>query len=178
MGAVLTAAPPLRVHRATARDLDDLRRLCLDASRNASAVARRDPVDPGDWITLHVPVIVASEGTATVGFAAALSRNVPCAAPRCAELVVYVNPDHRRRGAARRATSELMTVARTTGLWKLLAYATPEDAAAQALLSRFEFREVGVFVKHLQLEGGWRDITVHERLLMTARRSLPSISGA
>jgi L-amino acid N-acyltransferase YncA len=168
----------LQVRRAAARDLDDLRRLCLDASRNGPAVAHRGPVDPGDWITLHVPVIVVSEGTTTVGFAAALSRNIPCAAPRCAELVVYVNPDHRRRGAARRAMSELMTVTRTMGLWKLLAYAAPEDAAAQALLSRFEFREVGVFVKHLQLEGGWRDVAVHERLLMTARRSLPSMGGA
>ena len=73
---------------------------------------------------------------------------------------------------------ELMTVARTMGLWKLLAYATPDDAAARALLARLEFREVGVFVKHLQLEGGWRDVALYERLIMAALRSMPSLGGS
>jgi phosphinothricin acetyltransferase len=167
-----------QVRRATARDLDELRRLSLDASRNALATAHRDAGDPGEWITLRAPVVVVAEGAATVGFAAALSRSIPCAAPRCAEVAVYTDPAHRRRGAARGAMSELMAVARTTGLWKLLAYTTPEDAAGRALLARFEFREVGVFVKHLQLEGGWHDVAVHERLIMAARRSFPSLSGA
>jgi L-amino acid N-acyltransferase YncA len=168
----------LQVHRATARDLDQLRRLSLEANRNALTPAHGDPVDPGQWLTLRAPVVVVSEGTTTVGFAAALSRNIPCAAPRCAEVAVYTNPGHRRRGAARGALSELMTVARTMGLWKLLAYATPEDVAARALLARFEFREVGVFVKHVQLEGGWRDVVVYERLIMAARpQSLPPPSG-
>jgi phosphinothricin acetyltransferase len=168
----------LHARRATARDLDELRRLSLDARRNALTTAHRDPVDPGEWITLQAPVVVVGEGAATVGFAAALSRNIPCAAPRCAEVAVYTDPAHRRRGAARGAMSELMAVARTMGLWKLLAYTTPEDAAGRALLARFEFRELGVFVKHLQLEGRWHDVAVHERLLMAARRSFPSLTGA
>lgn len=167
-----------QVHRATPKDLDDLRRLSVEAGRSALATAHRDPVDPGEWITLHLPVVLVSEGATTVGFAAAVSRNIPCAAPRCAEAFVYINPGHRRRGAARGAMGELMTVARTMGLWKLLAYATPDDAAARALLARLEFREVGVFVKHLQIEGGWRDVALYERLIMAARRSMPSIGGS
>jgi L-amino acid N-acyltransferase YncA len=142
-----------QVHRATVRDLDALRPLCSESSRNTLTVAHRDLVDPAEWITLHLPVVVVRENMTTVGFAAALSRNVPCGAPRCAELVVHIAKGYRRRGAARDAMSELMAVTRNMGLWKLFAYATPEDAAARALLARFEFREVGVFVKHMQIDG-------------------------
>jgi len=168
-----------QVHRATARDLDGLRRLCLDASRdrNGLASARRDPLDPAEWITGRVPSVVVGEGGEPIGYAAAVPQGIPCGAPRCAEMTIYVAPAQRRRGAARAATNELLAVARTMGFWKLLAHAIPEDDAARALLERFEFREVGVLVKHVQLEGGWHDVTVHERLLMAARRSVPSPSA-
>jgi L-amino acid N-acyltransferase YncA len=168
---------PLQVRRAAPSDLAGLRQLSLEASRAALSPVHRDPVDVGEWGALRVPVVVMSDGIAPVGFAAALPRNVPCAALRCAEVLVYVNAAHRRRGAGRAAMSELLTAARAAGLWKLVAYTAPDDADQRALLARFEFREVGVFVKHAQLDGAWRDVAVHERLIMAARRSLPSING-
>ena len=71
--------------------------------------------------------------------------------------------------------SELISVARTMGLWKLVVYSLADDGAARALLDRVDFRTVGTLVKHVQIEGGWRDVTLHERLVLSARKSMPSI---
>jgi L-amino acid N-acyltransferase YncA len=164
-----------QVHRATARDLDPLRTLCAAVTRDRAAFGgvRREPFDPTEWASGRVAAVVATVGTEPVGFAAAVPQNVPWAAPRCAELTVYVAQSSRRRGVARAAASELFTVARAMGLWKLTCCALPEDPAARALLARFEFREVGLLAKHVQVDGIWRDVTCSERLMLSARRSLP-----
>jgi L-amino acid N-acyltransferase YncA len=141
--------------------------------RGAFGGVRREPFDPTDWASGRVAAVVATVGSEPVGFAAAVPQNVPWAAHRCAELMVYVVPGHRRHGAARAAASELFTVARAMGLWKLTSCALPDDPAGRALLARFEFREVGLLAKHVQIDGIWRDVTLHERLMLSARRSIP-----
>jgi len=120
----------------------------------------------------RVPVVVVVDNGVTVGFAAAVPQNVPFSTHRCVEAVVYVTPAHRRRGAGRAALSELIVAARSSALWKLMAYALPENAAGAALLAHSDFRNVGTLAKHVQLEGGWRDIVVYERLVLAARRQL------
>ena len=46
----------------------------------------------------------------------------------------------------------------------------PENTASRALCARFGFREVGVYEKHAQLDGVWRDVVIVERLLGPASR--------
>jgi L-amino acid N-acyltransferase YncA len=165
-----------RAHRASSKDIDSVRPLCIEATSGRASLwsVRREPLDPAAWIAAHVPLVVVSEGPSPVGFAAAVTHDIPLAAPRCAEAIGYVTPAHRRKGAARVVMSELLAAVRAVGLWKLVAYAFPEDVAARALLSRADFREVGTLVKHVQIEGGWRDVAVHERLVLAARKSFPS----
>lgn len=162
--------------RANERDIATLDRLCIEASgsRGSLCSSRSDRFRPAAWIAARAPLVVVAEGTNVVGFATALSENVPLGVPRCAEAAVYVTPDHRLRGAGRAAMSELMSAARSTGLWKVIAYALPQDPATRALLERLDFREVGVLVKHVQIEGAWHDVVLCERLVLAARKSLPS----
>jgi L-amino acid N-acyltransferase YncA len=169
-----------RTHRATPQDIESLRRLCAEATASRAALwsLRRDRLDPAAWVAARIPVVLVGDGgpgTAMAGFAAAIADGIPLGAPRSAEALVYVSPMHRRRGAARAALAELVTVSRTMGLWKLLAHSTADDAASRALLTRFDFRDVGTLVKHVQLETGWHDVVMWERLVLAARRSLPSI---
>jgi L-amino acid N-acyltransferase YncA len=166
-------------HRSTGQDVDALREVCAQLSRERGSLltARREAFDPAQWIARRVPLTVVSDGTQVVGFAGAIPDGQPYSSPRCAELVVGVVATHRRRGAGRAAVIELFTTARTMGLWKLVAFVLPEDVAARALLARSDFREVGTLEKHVQLEGVWRNVTVHEKMLMAARRSNPSIGG-
>lgn len=165
--------------RANERDLASLEQLCTEASKTVPLWSlRRDRFNASAWLSSRAPLVVVADGTTAIGFAAALSENVPLPASKCAEALVYVSAKHRRRGAARAVVSELLLTARTMGLWKLMAYSLPEDPAAKTLLERVDFRVVGGLVKHVQVEGGWRDVVVHERLVMAARKSMPSFSDA
>jgi L-amino acid N-acyltransferase YncA len=166
-------------HRATAHDVDARREVCaqLGRERGSLLTVRREALDPAQWIARRLLLTVVSDGGRVVGFAAAMPDGHAYGSPRCAELVVGVVETHRRRGAGRAAVIELFTIARTMGLWKLIAFALLEDVAARALFARSDFREAGTLEKHLQLDGVWRNVTVHERLLMAARRSDPSIGG-
>ena len=40
-----------------------------------------------------------------------------------------------------------------------------DNTASRALLRSTGFREVGVYEKHAQLDGVWRDVVIVERLL-------------
>lgn len=167
----------ISARRATDRDLPSLELLCSEASKAVPLWSlRRDRFNAAGWLSSRAPVVVVAEGANAVGFATALPDNIPLGASKCAEALVYVSAAQRRRGGARAAVSELLSVARTMGLWKLIAYSLADDAAARALLERVDFRAVGALVKHVQVEGGWRDIVLHERLVLSARKSLPSIS--
>ena len=54
---------------------------------------------------------------------------------------------------------------RTAGFRKLVSRVFVENAASRALLRRVGFREVGVYERHGQLHGTWRDVVIVERLL-------------
>lgn len=153
--------------------------MCAEATGQRTALwsARRAGLSPAAWLAAKAPILVAEFEGSIVAFGAAIVDQVPLGVARCAEALVHVAPAHRRRGAGRTVMTELVAVARTVGLWKVIAYALPEDAAARTLLDRSDFREVGVLVKHVQLESAWRDVALHERLVLAARKSLPSIPG-
>ncbi|HEX8795942.1 MAG TPA: GNAT family N-acetyltransferase [Polyangiaceae bacterium] len=169
--------PLLTAQRASDRDAASLDRLCSEASKSVPLWShRRERFNPGAWISARTPLVVVVDGTSAIGFGVALSDNVPLGASKCAEALVYVTPANRRRGGARAAMSELLSVARTMGLWKMIAYSLADDPAARPLLDRADFRAVGTLVKHQQIDGAWRDVVLHERLVMAARKSLPSIS--
>jgi L-amino acid N-acyltransferase YncA len=119
-----------------------------------------------------------ADGANAVGFAVALGDGAPLGAPRCAEAFVYVTASQRRHGAGRAAMAELIAASRAMGLWKLVAYTLADDLAGIGLLGRVDFRVVGTLVKHMQVEGGWRDVAMHERLVLAARKSQPSIPDA
>ena len=170
----------LRARRATAQDVDALRRLHAEATAPRASLwsGRRDGLDPAAWVSAHTPAVVVGDGTIDVGFAVAVTDGIPLCAPRCAEAFVYTARTHRRHGGARAALTELLTVCRTMGLWKLLAYALTEDPASRALLARLDFRDAGTLIKHVQLDNSWHDVVLAERLVLAARKSLPSIPDA
>ncbi|MGO9835653.1 MAG: N-acetyltransferase family protein [Polyangiaceae bacterium] len=167
------------VRRSLGQDVEPLREVfaLLAHDKGSLLTARREALDPASWLEDRVPLVVVCKGAQVVGFAGAVPDRQAYSSPRCAELLVGVVPKHRRLGAGRAAVLDLFARARGAGLWKLVGFAEPEDAATRALLARTDFREVGTLEKHVQREGAWRNVTVHERLLMSARRSNPAING-
>ncbi|HET6237520.1 MAG TPA: arsinothricin resistance N-acetyltransferase ArsN1 family A [Acetobacteraceae bacterium] len=126
----------------------------------------RSPKQIARWFDSCRPIVVAedTDGT-TVAFASSSAyRDRPCYAG-IAEFSVYVRRDWRGRGAGQVALAALIEAASAAGLWKLVSRVFPENAASRALLRRMGFREVGVYQRHGQLDGIWRDCVIVERLL-------------
>jgi phosphinothricin acetyltransferase len=89
------------------------------------------------------------------------------------EFTVYVDREHRRRGAGGMAMRELATQARAAGAWKLLSRIFVENQASRALVAELGFREVGTYYRHAKLDGEWRDVVVVEKFLAPVTGSIP-----
>lgn len=83
-----------------------------------------------------------------------------------AEFSVYVHDDYHGRGIGRALMEAIIPAAREAGLWKLVSRIFPENVASRALCAKVGFREVGVYEKHAQLDGAWKDVVIVERLLI------------
>lgn len=82
-----------------------------------------------------------------------------------AEFSVYVHQDWRGRGVGKALMAALLSAAESAGLWKLVSRIFPENAGSRALCAWAGFREVGVYARHAQLDGEWKDCVIVERLL-------------
>jgi phosphinothricin acetyltransferase len=111
------------------------------------------------------PIVVAEADGEVVAWASC-SQYRPRACYRgVAEFSVYVARSHRGRGAGRIVLASLIEQAERMGYWKLVSRVFPENAASRGLCRALGFREVGVYAKHAQLDGEWRDVVIVERLI-------------
>ena len=77
---------------------------------------------------------------------------------------------HRGQGAGRVAMHALIAEASRAGFWKLLSRIFIENIPSRRLMASLGFREVGIYEKHAQLDGVWRDVVIVERLLPENQR--------
>jgi phosphinothricin acetyltransferase len=125
----------------------------------------RTTEDVRAWFDSAHPIVVVEDQAGVVAFAATSTyRPRPCYAG-VAEFSVYVARSARGRGAGRAAMNALLTAAGEAGFWKLVSRVFSENMASRELLRGMGFREVGVYEKHGQLDGVWRDVVIVERLL-------------
>lgn len=125
----------------------------------------RSAADVAAWFDGIHPVVVVESDAQVVAFAATSEYRPRACYAGVAECSVYVARDHRGRGAGRLALDTLIDRARRAGLWKLLSRIFVENTASRSLVARCGFREVGVYKRHAQLDGVWRDVVIVERLL-------------
>lgn len=118
------------------------------------------------WFDGIHPIVVVEEEGAVIAYASTSSyRARPCYAG-IAEFSVYVRRDARGKGAGRLAMECLLRESEAAGFWKLVSRVFVENATSRGLLRALGFREVGVYEKHGQLDGAWRDVVIVEYLLM------------
>ncbi len=117
------------------------------------------------WFSEPYPIVVVERDQQVIAWANA-SRYRPraCYAGIC-EFSVYVDRTARGSGAGRAAMLALIDAASRAGYTKLLSRVFVENTASRRLLQRLGFREVGVYHRHGQLDGVWRDVVIVERLL-------------
>jgi L-amino acid N-acyltransferase YncA len=113
---------------------------------------------------IHPVVVVEHEGT-IVAFASTSAYRARDCYAGVAEFSVYVERVFRGHGAGRAAMVELIDSARGAGLHKLVSRVFVENAASLGLLRSLGFRRVGVYARHAQLDGAWRNVVIVEYLL-------------
>lgn len=89
------------------------------------------------------------------------------------EATMYVEREHRRRGAGVKLLNTLADAAQQRGLYKLVGKVFTTNEPSIELVRRCGFREVGVHRRHGRLDGEWRDVLVVERLLGDAAGGQP-----
>lgn len=126
----------------------------------------RTPEEIEQWFDgVHPIVVLETDQQQVIAFAStSLYRPRTCYAG-IAEFSVYVERAYRGRGAGRLALEGLLQEAQKAGFWKLVSRVFVENVASRALVRSLGFREVGVYEKHAQLDGVWRDVVIVERLL-------------
>lgn len=158
----------LTARAATLGDTPEIAAIYNEGIEDRVATFETQPrswTDIARWLDGEHPVIVVEADGHVVAFAATSSYRPRACYSGIAETSVYVAREARGRGAGRLALSALMDAARAAGYWKLVSRIFPENTASRALVRSLGFREVGVYEKHGQLDGKWRDVVIVERLL-------------
>ncbi len=104
------------------------------------------------------------------GQVAAFARTSPYRPRACyagiREFSVYVAEGCHGKGLGSAVMRALIARARQAGITKLISRIFTDNAASLALCDRLGFRQVGMYEKHSQLDGEWRDCVIVELLLI------------
>lgn len=128
-------------------------------------ITPRTADDVRAWFDGRHPIVLVEEAGQGIAFAATSPYRPRACYAGIAEFAVYVARPARGRGAGRQAMAALIDAATAAGFWKLVSRVFVENAASRGLLRACGFREVGIYEKHGQLDGAWRDVVIVERLL-------------
>jgi L-amino acid N-acyltransferase YncA len=126
----------------------------------------RSEEDVRGWFDGRHPIVVVENDGQVVAFASTSTYRPRDCYAGIAEVSVYVGRDFRRRGAGRAALDALIKEAENRGFWKLVSRVFPENKASRELIRSLGFREVGIYERHGQLDGAWRDVVIVERHLL------------
>jgi phosphinothricin acetyltransferase len=166
----------IRIRTAELRDADGIAAIYNEGIRGRGATfetAERSTDDVRRWFEsksrYQRPFLVAERtvnGTAElVGWVRASEYRPRACYDGVAEFSVYVAATARGQRVGNLLMSRFVEACAASGIWKILSRIFPENTASRALCARHGFREVGVYVRHAQLDGVWRDVVIVERLL-------------
>jgi phosphinothricin acetyltransferase len=158
------------MHARPARpeDAADVARIYNQGIADRTATFETRPRTAGDistWFDDAHPLLVVEEAGTVVAFAATFPYRPRACYAGIAEASVYVDRAFRRHGAGRMALESLVVAAVAAGFWKLVSRVFVENTASRRLVASLGFREVGIYEKHGQLDGVWRDVVIVEKLL-------------
>jgi L-amino acid N-acyltransferase YncA len=117
------------------------------------------------WFDGKHPAVVAEEEGCVIAFASTSTYRPRACYAGIAECSVYVARESRGRGAGRAVLIALHDVARDAGFHKLVSRVFPENEASLKMLDSLGWRRVGIYERHGQLDGVWRDVVIAEKLL-------------
>ena len=133
--------------------------------RNATfRTEEQTAADVAPWVEQadRYPVLVGERTGEVIGWARAGSYSDFPPYAGVGELAIYVTASARGSGVGRALVDGLAGAARDRGYWKLIAKVFPENEASVALLRACGYREVGMHLRHGNMDGRWRDVLLLE----------------
>ena len=163
-----TTNPSMLVRSATRDDAAAIADIYNEGIEDRSATFEtklRSEADVGAWFDGLHPIVVAEDSGRVVAFAATSTYRPRDCYRGIAEVSVYVARNARGRGAGRAVIQGVIDASEKAGFWKLVSRVFLDNSASRRLIRSVGFREVGVYEKHGQLDGAWRDVLIVERLI-------------
>lgn len=135
--------------------------------RNATFEIRlRTAADIATWFEqAQHPFLVAESADEILGWIAASTYRPRDCYQGIAEFSVYIATEQQGRGIGSQLMAAFIPACEQAGLWKIVSRIFIENTASRALCQKYGFREVGIYEKHGQLDGQWRDVVIVERLI-------------
>jgi phosphinothricin acetyltransferase len=167
-------SPPLSrlvARAATPADAAAIARIYNQGIQDRIATFQTEPRSVADVEHLLVerdgtyPTLVVERGGEVVAWASAGTYRATPWYAGIAEHSIYVERDQRGLGVGRIALQALCDEAARLGFTKLVSRIFVDNAASRALHQQVGFREVGIYRRHGQLDGAWRDCVIVEKLL-------------
>jgi phosphinothricin acetyltransferase len=167
----------VRIRPAEAADADAIASIYNDGIRGRGATfetAERTATDVLGWLQsvarIARPFLVAERGAEVVGWVRASEYRSRVCYDGVAEFSVYVASSARGHRVGDALMTRFVVACANAGIWKILSRIFPENTASRGLCARHGFREVGVYERHAQLDGVWRDVVIVERLIPENQR--------
>jgi L-amino acid N-acyltransferase YncA len=160
---ILATAQVRTAEASDCKAVADIYNEAIAEGRSTFETEPRSAADIEAW--LDSPVLVGTMGGVVGGWA----RLTPYSSRPCyagiGEGSIYVRATQRGRGLGGALASALTDEAERAGLHKIVGKLLADNEASRRLGARHGFREVGVHLRHGQIDGEWRDVVLVERLL-------------
>lgn len=170
----------IAIRRATLRDAAPIASIYNEGIVDRLATfetALRHAQDVQKWLQSGDDVLVATAAGTVAGFVRLSSYRDRECYRGVREVSVYIARRRRRRGVGRALLARAIDAAERRGYWKLVSRIFVANVASRALVHRLGFREVGVYRRHGQLDGVWRDVVIVERLVGVSPRPAESVAS-
>jgi L-amino acid N-acyltransferase YncA len=138
----------------------------ITEGRSTFETEPRTAADINGWLgSPRHPVLIAEHDGEIAGWA----RIAPYSTRPCyvgiGEASIYVRASARGRGLGNALARALRERAEQAALTKLLGKCLATNLAAAKLVARHGFREVGIHLRHGQIDGRWHDVLLVELIL-------------
>lgn len=153
---------------ATSADAEAIARIYNEGIEDRVATFEtrlRSAADIEKWFDQVHPIVVVEDGGEVLAFASTSTYRPRECYVGVAECSVYVARNARGRGAGKASLAALFEEARKAGFHKLVSRIFRENMRSLRMIDRLGFRQVGVYRRHAQLDGAWRDVVIVEKLL-------------
>jgi phosphinothricin acetyltransferase len=159
-----------RIEEMSEADWPAVRAIFRQGIETGHATFESESPDWAVWDAEHLPDprFVARGANSVLGWVALSPVSGRCVYGGVAEVSLYVDTEHRRRGVGTTLLHAVIDRSEAVGLWMLQAGVFPENEASLALLEREGFRVIGRREKlgkmrHGPRAGEWRDVILLER---------------